>query len=491
MEMKNAKKIKLMYPSSALFQRGEDRCQSNIDSSTATTVRACNDLGYAAAVLQQGGYTVSLTDYQTEGFSKQEMLQDLAQYRPDFIMLSTTNATIYQDLDIVNEIKKIIPDTVIALKGAIFFDPADEVLNCLDLNNVEYLIGGEEEFIIAKLVTAHFYDKASLSKVDGIIYKNNNRFIKTDFSSWDDNLDALPFPLRSLMNNRLYFRPDTKEVQATITTSRGCPSNCIFCLTPVISGRKLRLRSPQNVFEEIQECYHTYGIRNFFFKADTFTYNKTWTIELCKLIVASDLYQKISWVANSRVNPIDEETLAFMKKAGCWLVAFGFESGSQRSLEKMQKGTTVEQNIRAAKLAHKVGLKIFGFYLIGFPWEDESDLKATKKMIYQINADFIELHIATPFYGTKLYNMVKEADLIDQSVLGKDYFNTPTKGTKYLSIRELQCFRAKLLLQYHLRVSYILAKLGACLHHPKILKEYFIFGWRLIKNSVRSLLGDR
>ena len=94
---------------------------------------------------------------------------------------------------------------------------------------------------------------------------------KTNFKIWSDNLDEIPFPARDLMKNEMYPRPDTGEPMATIQVSRGCPSACTYCLTPVISGKSLRKRSIENIFAEIEECYYKHGIRNFFFKADTFT----------------------------------------------------------------------------------------------------------------------------------------------------------------------------------------------------------------------------
>ena len=477
--------VSLIYPPGLLFQRGEDRCQSNIDSSTATSMRACNDLGYAAAVLKQKGFDVFLKDYQTEHLSLSDLAADLKNNCCDMLMLSTTNATVFTDLEIVKRLKEIFPALCVVLKGAIFFDPEDGLLAQLDLTDVDYLIGGESDFIIGDLAAAHFYDQAKLPLIGGILYKKDGRWVKTDFTRWHDDLDDLPFPDRALMNNALYLRPDTQEKQATIATSRGCPSNCIFCLTPHISGKKLRLRSPENIFAEIQQCYEQFGIRNFFFKSDTFTINKAWTTALCDLIVNSPLRGKIEWVANSRVNPIDQETLVKMKQAGCWLVAFGFESGSPESLEKMKKGATVEQNKVAAAMAKKAGLKVYGFYLIGFPWEDRKHLEQTEKLIFDIDADFIELHIATPFYGTELYEMAGTAGLIDESVLGKDYFNAPTVGTRHLSIDEIERFRKRVILKYHLRPSYILRKLWQAALKPRILKNYFVFGLKLIKNTLK------
>jgi len=155
----------------------------------------------------------------------------------------------------------------------------------INLKNVDYLIGAKCEFIIGDLIEAHFKNKLALQDISGILYKENGIFKKTNFDKWCDDIDNIPYPDRNLMNNKLYIRPDTKEIQATITTSRGCPSNCIFCLTPKISGKKLRLRSPKSVLDEIYDCYKNHNIKNFFFKSDTFTYDKNWTIELCSLII--------------------------------------------------------------------------------------------------------------------------------------------------------------------------------------------------------------
>lgn len=414
-----------------------------------------------------------------------DLTADLKKNNSDMLMLSTTNATVFTDLEIVRRVKKLFPEICVVLKGAIFFDPEDGLLAQLDLTDTDYLIGGESDFIIGDLAAAHFYDKAKLALIGGILYKENGRWVKTDFSHWHDDLDNLPFPDRVLMNNALYLRPDTQEKQATIATSRGCPSNCIFCLTPHISGKRLRLRSPESIFAEIRQCYEQFGIRNFFFKSDTFTINKAWTTALCDLIVNSPLHGKIEWAANSRVNPIDQETLIKMKQAGCWLVAFGFESGSPESLEKMKKGATVEQNKAAAAMAKKAGLKIYGFYLIGFPWENERHLRQTADLMFDIDADFIELHIAAPFYATGLYEMAKAEGLIDESVLGKDYFNAPSVGTKYLSIDEIRRFRKRVILKYHLRPSYILRKLWQAAFKPRVLKNYFVFGLRLVKNTLK------
>lgn len=476
------KRVMLVYPPGALFQRGEDRCQSNVESSTATSMRACNDLGYISSQLKKDNHEIFLKDYPSENLTIDDFLNDFRTFLPDVLFISTTNATIFDDLEIIKQIKKQKRDTVVILKGAVFFDAPIDLINNLVFEDADYLVGGESEFIVRELVNYHFYNPENINNVPAIFYKKDNIWHKTFFDSFDENVDSLPFPDRSLMNNSLYVRPDTGEMQATISIGRGCPSSCIYCLSPKINGKKVRQRTPKNVLDEMIDCYQNFGIKNFFFKSDTFTINEKWVIELCDLILNSELAGKINWVANSRTNTVSEAMFKKMKKAGCWLVAFGFESGSQDSLNKMKKGTTVEQSYEAVKIAKKAGLKIFGFYMIGFPWETESHLEQTKKLMFKLDTDFVEVHIATPFYGTEFYEMLKNDFGLSNDVLGKDYFKNVIVENSNLSSDFILKYRSSLLLQYHLRPRYILNKLIEALLNPKILFNYSKYGFRLIRN---------
>jgi radical SAM superfamily enzyme YgiQ (UPF0313 family) len=433
------KKVMLIYPPGKVYQRGEDRCQGNIGDSAATTLRACNDLGYVAAGLAGRGYQLFLKDYQGERKKIRHLIRDVEKFQPALVFISVTAATIFDDLETLNRVKAMQPDVAVILKGAVFFDAEPSLLKRLDLRHVDYLIGGESDFTGAELIERHFA-MADVSDIPGIFFRTEGVWEKTDFSSWDENLDALPFPDRSLMNNRIYTRPDTGEPQATISVGRGCPSACVYCLTPLISGKKLRQRSAANVLEEMRVCYHRYGIRNFFMKSDTFTLDSDWVTQLCTMIVHSELGGRIAWVANSRTRPLERETLALMKQAGCWLVAFGFESGSPESLDRMKKGATVSDSFRAMHLARAEGLKVFGFFMVGFPWEDMSHLTMTEELIFALDADFIEIHIPVPYDRTELRELCACEGLDEVDDLGKDYFRLPAAGggPGWIAVRPLR-----------------------------------------------------
>lgn len=472
------KNVMLIYPPGKAYQRGEDRCQGNIEDSAATTMRACNDLGYVASGLAGLPYKVFLKDYQGERKKVRHLIRDVEKFSPDLVFMSVTTATIFDDLETINRVKAMKPEATVILKGALFFDVEIERLHRLDLHHVDYLIGCGSDFVGAKLIDAHFC-MMNVDELPGIMYRENGEWKKTDFSTWDEDLDALPFPDRSLMNNRLYTRPDTGEPQATISVGRGCPSGCIYCLTPVISGKKLRQRSPANVLSEMRDCFHKYSIRNFFMKSDTFTLDKDWVEQFCTQILHSELAGKIAWVANSRTRPLERETLSMMKEAGCWLVAFGFESGSAESLERMKKGATVADSFRAMHLARTVGLKVFGFFMVGFPWEDMNHLKMTEDLIFALDADFIEIHIPIPYDLTELKEICGNEGLNIVDVFGKDYFSEPAVGTSLLSVDVILRFRKEILRRYYFRWSYISKRLDDVLAHPRTFFRYFAYGFRL------------
>jgi radical SAM superfamily enzyme YgiQ (UPF0313 family) len=479
-----SKKIMALYPPGPLYQRGEDRCQGNISGSSASAMRAANDLAYASATLKNSGHRVSVFDYQTERAPAGKIFEDVANFRPDAIFISTTTATLKQDAEIAAKIKQQWPHIVFIFKGALFFNPHPQLFKENPLQEVDYLIGGESEFALAPLVNTHFFEREKIRTVPGILFRDDHGiWQKTYFSSWESDLDRLPFPDRGSLNNRLYLRPDTGAPQATISTSKGCGAHCTYCLTPIISGRKVRMRSTDNILAELRECYHKFGIKDFFFKSDTFTMNAEWVRDLCAKINASDLQGKINWVANSRVNPLKLETLQDMKKAGCWLVAFGFESGSDETLKKIKKGATVNDNIRARELCRQAGLKCFGFFLIGLPWENWDHLNATKTHIFQLDCDFIEVHLALPYYGTELYEEARRSNVLKPESAGHDYFGHPTLGTQFLPIEEIKRFRNTLLRSYHIRPSYLLRRSKEALWSPPTLVAYSKYGARLLKNS--------
>lgn len=476
-------KVMLIHPPGKLFQRGEDRCQINLEATVSQSLHACNDLGYAASALLKENYEVKLRDYQGENISEKELYSDLEEFKPDMLVISITDTTIYQDIELVKQIKKSF-NPIIVLKGAIFWEYNKDFINKLTLQDIDFLIGVELEFSITKLANYSLRSIGNVTDIPNLFYKNNQGiFIPNNFGVWEQNLDNIAFPAREIMKNELYLRPDTGETMATIQTSRGCTGNCIYCLVPALSGTKVRFRSPENVFEELKECYEKFNIKNFFFRSDSFTIDEEWVNKLCNIIINSNLWKKIEFTANSRVFPLNKETLAIMKKAGCFLVAFGFESGSEDTMKKIHKGATVEHNRQARKWAKEVGLQVFGMFIIGFPWETKEHILQTKRFIHEIKPDFVEVNLALPFSGTKLYDMCKENPDLNENLFGMDFFNPKIGINKNFSCEELIKFRKNILLSYYLTPGYIGRSLYYVLSQRKykVLKNYIKYGLNMLK----------
>ena len=475
-------KVMLLYPPGILLQRSEDRAQCNISESATGAVHACNDLGYCASVLLNKGYDVFLRDYQTEGASIDDVICDVERFSPDMVVLSTTNTSVNDDIEFVNKISAI-HKCVFVMKGALFYDIDLKLLDLLDLTNISCLIGSEMEFVIGAVADFYLRGEGRPESIGNVIIKKENGFIKNPFICGQNDLDFLPFPARHLMKNQLYVRPDTGEPMATIQTGLGCPSRCNYCLTPIISGRNVRTRSVESVFSEISECYYKFNIKNFFFKADTFTINEEFASSVCDKIIDSELAGKIEFTVNSRVKPLSQELLYKLKKAGCFTIAIGFESGSDETLAKIKKGTTVEDNLKAAEMIHNAGIPLFGFFMLGFPWETREMIRETELLIRRVKPDFIELHTAMPYYGTGLYEQCAEYGVLSGSGFGHDYYSPNTTGTIELSNAEVERIKKNILLRFYLRPGYIIKKMAGAISNPKVVLNYTRYGLRLIKKA--------
>lgn len=477
------KNIWFMNPPGPLYQRGEDRSQGNISGSSATSLRAPNDLGVMAAVAREMGFCASIRDYPAEGKSWADYASDLAAGCPDVIVMSITTATILQDVRAFELARSHCPAVRTVAKGALFYSIDVTVLNDPQFHHMDVALFGEAETILGDVLDA-WMGGADLAGVRGVIFRDDRgKFARNSPKAFVENLDSIPFPARDLMRNELYVRPDTGQPQATIQTARGCPSHCIFCLTPLISGKRLRQRSAANVADEMEECVLRFGIRNFFLKADTFTINKKFVIDLCQEIIRRRL--DVQWVANSRVDTIDEERLQWMKKAGCWLVAFGFESGDPESLRRMRKDTTVEEAREAMRLVRSTGLQSYGFFLIGLPWEDHQAIERTLDLAVELCCDYTELHIAVPYEGTELHRMASEMGVLTSSIMGHDYFDDPPIGTVHLTRADLLRYRKKGIRRLYLSPRFVLHTLRK-IRSPRQLRFFATYGARLIRNWVRA-----
>ncbi|MBW2989552.1 radical SAM protein [Candidatus Woesearchaeota archaeon] len=290
----------------------------------------------------------------------------------------------------------------------------------LGSKDIDAIVLNEGEMAFLDIVE-RLKEGKSFEGIPGVVYRSENKAIKNGSRQVLEDLDKLPIPAKYFQYKR-------------IITSRGCPGRCIFCDTPCLWGHKVRLRSAKNVVDELEILNKKYGISSFIISDDTFTFDKKRTIGICKEIIRRGL--KITWDCRSRVNFVCEERLRWMKKAGCVIISYGIESGSQKILDNLKKGITVEQIKKAALLARKFGLIFNYFIIVGSPGETDDTIRETMRLIEETRPPSVFTYIMQLTPGTEICKIAKEHDFIkDADWIGNEaetIFYTRGKSLKEL-----------------------------------------------------------
>ena len=460
-----AKKILLIYPPSPVMNR-EDRCQQPTKDLLVIPPLPPTDLMYLASIAEQQGLEAMIRDYSLGG----NFEEDLKEFKPDYLLLNVATPTLQSDLDCLKIAKKICPKIITIAKGAVFLTFNSEIL--LKNKALTYIISGEAEETLKELLSGdvEINDILGLWHRDGLVAKFNG------VRPFIQNLDKLPFPARHLIDNNIYRRPDNNNVQAVIKVSRGCPHHCFFCLATPTSGSKVRMRSPENIIAEIRECITKYNIKNFIFWSDIFNQDREWTMNLCKKIIDSGL--KFTWSANTRADTADERMAKYMHKAGCRLVSIGVESGSQYILDKIGKGTTINEIRDTVKAFKKAKIKVYNYFVIGLPWDDEDTINETINFAIELDSDFVSFYTATPLPATRFYHYVKN-ELHEEIESFENSYYEPCISTYSLSKERILELHKRAVKAFYLRPLYILKMLVKIRSFYEI-KSYFMAGMKIL-----------
>lgn len=460
-----AKKILLIYPPSPVMNR-EDRCQQPTKDLLVIPPLPPTDLMYLASIAEQQGLEAMIRDYSLGG----NFEEDLKEFKPDYLLLNVATPTLQSDLDCLKIAKKICPKIITIAKGAVFLTFNSEIL--LKNKALTYIISGEAEETLKELLSGdvEINDILGLWHRDGLVAKFNG------VRPFIQNLDELPFPARHLIDNNIYRRPDNNNVQAVIKVSRGCPHHCFFCLATPTSGSKVRMRSPENIIAEIRECITKYNIKNFIFWSDIFNQDREWTMNLCKKIIDSGL--KFTWSANTRADTADERMAKYMHKAGCRLVSIGVESGSQYILDKIGKGTTINEIRDTVKAFKKAKIKVYNYFVIGLPWDDEDTINETINFAIELDSDFVSFYTATPLPATRFYHYVKN-ELHEEIESFENSYYEPCISTYSLSKERILELYKRAVKAFYLRPLYILKMLVKIRSFYEI-KSYFMAGMKIL-----------
>ncbi|OGS22891.1 MAG: hypothetical protein A2252_07380 [Elusimicrobia bacterium RIFOXYA2_FULL_39_19] len=374
-------------------------------------------------------------------------LKAINETKPDFVGITATTPLITDAYQTARLIKKYNKDTPVIIGGC---HPTAEPLRTLqECPEIDIVVIGEGEQTSLDIVSGK-----PLNQINGIAYRENGKIQTTTKREFYQKLDDFQFPDRHMFNPEKYFIEDSYLIRGhrikgtNFLAARGCPFRCNFCQSGQMAssgtGNYMRLHSPEYVIEQIQQLISDFGINGLLFSEDLFSVKKDNVIKICELMIKGHLNEKIKWAANLRVDAVDKEVLRTMKSAGCIQIVYGCESGSQRTLDRMKKKTTVEKNYNAIKVTKEAGLDLEVNIMTGIPNEKEENIIETinflkKSKPHRINRGKLYPLPGTPFYeelvnSGKIDKSIKWEDLWDKYVL-QDFTFADIKPKRYLELQ--------------------------------------------------------
>jgi anaerobic magnesium-protoporphyrin IX monomethyl ester cyclase len=448
-------RVLLLNPPSNEKYVKESRCQHK--AAVLQSVYPPLTLATIAALLRDAGHEPRIDDAMAAGRSGRETLERAAEFAPGLVVVNTATPTLVGDLAFIGDLSVRVPSARFVVFGITAGYFAEDIAR---RPSVSAVVCGEPEMTVLELASSPDW-----GVVRGIVTKDaGNRIVRTPPGDPLDP-DRLPPPAWDMVDLSPYLLPVTRERYVMVATGRGCPYECVFCVSPGYYGRKLRTKSVENVIRELRFA-KSLGISSVFFFVETFTLDRRYVKELCGRIEAENL--KITWFCNSRVDTVDLETLRAMRKAGCRIISFGIESGSQILLDRAKKGTTIIQAREAVALAKSAGLSPLGHFLLGLPGETEETVRETVSFARSLPLDFAEFNIVTPYPGSPLFESSAPA-AFDDIDWNRYEYSRQVIGSGV----DLEAARSRAYRSFYLR--------------PKIVRNMVkTYGWKRLSALVRT-----
>jgi anaerobic magnesium-protoporphyrin IX monomethyl ester cyclase len=381
------------------------------------------------AALLHPTYTYKIVDANAERMGWNEFKRLLDKYKPKYYLTQVTAPTLENDMYGVflarargaktiafgTHVTPIPVETLRTFPALDFVLVGEPDLTIRDL--LDHLEGNMDQrpALIQKLIAEHdpnykpaFNEDGSLDMagISGLAWRRGDEIIKNRTRPFIRSLDDLPIPLHKDLPLQKYRMPLIHGPFTFIVTSRGCPAGCTYCIKHVSYQFSVRVRSPELLIEEMWQLKKL-GINNIHMYSDLFTVSRDQVVTLCKMMIEQKM--NIHWTCNSRVDYVDEEMLQLMGKAGCRLISWGIESGSEQVLRHAHKGAYPDKAERALRWAKKAGIMNWGYFIIGLPTETEETIRQTINFAKRLPLDIALFHVAAPYPGTPFFfEVVKE-----------------------------------------------------------------------------------
>ncbi|MEM5867696.1 MAG: B12-binding domain-containing radical SAM protein [Candidatus Aenigmatarchaeota archaeon] len=392
---------------------------------------------YASALLLKAGYEFKVYDCQRlRTRSINEVLALVRKENPDIIFSIISLPSIWNDLSVLTEIKKVFQNVWTIGVGTVCRVIQGEVLY---KGGVDAVLRNEFPYVsgIIDLIRA-LQRRQDLKNIKGISYIKNGQII--------DNPSLEELDINDLPEACYDFTPldgyetftdkyGERFAYVSILDSKGCPYKCFYCPYPLGYGERWSFRSPKSIVDEMEKLYNDYNIRGFAFRGQSFAYNKEQAIKICDEIIKRKL--DVAWICESRVNEVSREVLLKMKKAGCRRIHYGVETGDPEILKIAKVGVKQETIERAFKLSKKMDILTQAHIILGWPNETIGTIENTRKLILKLDPDILNINFLTPYPGTKLYEVACQNSLLITTDWSKFTSHDIVIKTKYLSTTKL------------------------------------------------------
>lgn len=454
-------------------------------------IELTNGLCWLAAVVKQNGYNAEIIDALALRLSNDDVIALIKEKNPKYVGITACTLDIFGASDLAQKLKSVRPDIITILGGPHITAVPLETMERFPAIDIG-VIGEGESTIIDLLNSFGKSGMTELSGLQGIAYRDGDKVTVTQRRDFIMDIDTLPLPAWDLLPDirKYYFAPPWTMHSgrtATIITSRGCPFQCIYCDRKVF-GNRMRLHSARYVLDMLRTMHFKYGIGHFRIADDNFIAHKGRLKEICNRIIEEKL--PVTWSCLARVDSIDPDSLSLMKKAGCWSIAFGVETGSQKIHDFEKKKVTLEKIEQAVKITRKAGIKTISFNIIGHPLETIDTIKETIKFNKKIKVDDFKTQFMIPFPGTELYQIAEKYGTFDRDWKKMSVFKEPIFVPHGLTKEELILWNKKAFWSFYLRPRIIFKYLSQ-IRNLQELRVILIGGLTLIGWKIKELFHKK
>ncbi len=365
-------------------------------------------LGLASIVayLEQFKIQTHIVDCYAHPESDEVIKAWLRREKPAFIGFSCTTATFLDGVRIAEYAIKIIPETKIIFGGVHVSALKQKILRLYKV--VNYVVVGEGEHTLHQLIRS---DTTDVENIKNIVFRaDNGEVIFTGYRKKLIDLDTLPFPAYEKLAGypecyKLPIFNYPRVPNASCISSRGCPYSCSYCDRSVFK-KTFRFNSAQYLYNHLKYLKENFNIRHINFYDDQFTFNRPRVEIFAKLMIEHPL--KMTFNCAARAEHLDFELLKLMKKAGCWMISLGIETGDENLLAQHRQNPDLSMMREKIYLIKKAGIRVKGLLMMGLPGESQESIQKSKEYVFSLPVDDFNLAKFTPFPGSPIYKTIKQ-----------------------------------------------------------------------------------